>query len=335
MNKQRYWLYRRSGVFYLHDSQTGVRESLETRDKRQAEQIRTTRNMTCERPVIGMSLAKAYLASQDPKLLARTWQDVVDEFCTHGKSETQVHNKAVSNRNPQNRLRSQKLLETTAEDIMTILKAGGAQTNGFVRCLHNLAVGLGWLPWPILPSKLWPTVKAKQKRAITREEHDAIIAAETNVERRFYYEVLWETGAAQTDCALLQAENIDWQRRILSYQRKKTGEWSYLQIGKRLEQILNQLPTKGFLFPTIARSKNSARSAEFYRRCRLLKIKGVSLHSYRYAWAQRARACGYPMRWAQNALGHSSRAVHQAYASGGVAICPTLEEYEEQKNRII
>ena len=330
MNKQRYWLYRRDGIYYLHDSQTGARESLKTRSKRDAEHVRSTRNAICERPVIGASLAKAYLASQDPKLPTRTWRVVMDEFSTHGNPETQAHHRKVADREPQRSLQNLKLLETTAEDLMRVLKAGGVQANGYVRCLHNLAVGLGWLPWPVLPSKLWPTVRTKPKRAITREEHHAIIAAEQNVERRFYYEVLWEIGAAQMDGALLQAENIDWQQRILSFQRRKTGEWCHLQIGKRLEKLLNELPTVGVLFPAISKLKSNARSAEFCRRCRLLRIKGISLHSYRYAWAQRARGCGYPQRWAQNALGHSSRAVHQAYAGGGVAVCPALEQYEAQ-----
>jgi integrase len=38
------------------------------------------------------------------------------------------------------------------------------------------------------------------------------------------------------------------------------------------------------------------------------------LHSYRYAWAERARAAGYPERFAQEAPGHKSAAVHWAYA---------------------
>ncbi|HXI72554.1 MAG TPA: hypothetical protein VNN22_19600 [Verrucomicrobiae bacterium] len=335
MRKQRYWLYRRGGIYYIHDSETGVRESLLTRSKQEAEQIRTTRNMTAARPIIGMSLAKAYLTSQDPKLLARTWQDVMNEYCSRGKQETQEHHRRVANRKPQNLLRNMKLIETTADDLLKILKSGGVMTNSFVRGLHNLAVGLGWLPWPILPPKLWPTVEAKPKRAITREEHDRIITAEKNDERRLYYEILWETGAAQTDGALLRAEYADWPRRILSYQRKKTGEWSHLQIGKRLEELLRILPSEGLLFPAIAKNTNAARSAEFCRRCRILSLKGVSLHSYRYAWAQRARACGYPQRWAQNALGHDSRAVHQAYASGGVAVCPSLDEYEARQKESV
>jgi hypothetical protein len=38
----------------------------------------------------------------------------------------------------------------------------------------------------------------------------------------------------------------------------------------------------------------------------------------------------HPQRWAQNSLGHGSRAVHEAYASGAFAICPPLEEYERK-----
>lgn len=54
----------------------------------------------------------------------------------------------------------------------------------------------------------------------------------------------------------------------------------------------------------------------------------MSLHSYRHAWAQRAKACGYPQRFAQEALGHSSRAVHEAYARGAIVVCPALDEFE-------
>jgi len=57
-------------------------------------------------------------------------------------------------------------------------------------------------------------------------------------------------------------------------------------------------------------------------------VQGVSLHSYRHSWAERAKACGYPQRFAQAALGHSSRAVHEAYARGAIVLCPALDEYE-------
>jgi len=72
------------------------------------------------------------------------------------------------------------------------------------------------------------------------------------------------------------------------------------------------------------------RATEFKQRCQQLKIQGVTLHSYRYAWAERARSCGYPERFALEALGHQSRAVHRAYAKKAQVVISTLEDYERR-----
>ena len=72
------------------------------------------------------------------------------------------------------------------------------------------------------------------------------------------------------------------------------------------------------------------RVTEFGQRCRQLGIKGVTLHSYRYAWAERAKTVGYPERFAQEALGHNSKAVHRAYAKRALMKIPSLEDYEQQ-----
>jgi integrase len=63
--------------------------------------------------------------------------------------------------------------------------------------------------------------------------------------------------------------------------------------------------------------------------CRRLGIKGISLHSYRYAWAERAKVAGMPERFAQEALGHNCKAVHRAYAKKAQMKIPSLEEYEQ------
>ena len=55
----------------------------------------------------------------------------------------------------------------------------------------------------------------------------------------------------------------------------------------------------------------------------------MSLHSYRSAWAERAKTVGYPERFAQEALGHKSRAVHRAYAKKALVTLPPLEEFEK------
>jgi len=61
-----------------------------------------------------------------------------------------------------------------------------------------------------------------------------------------------------------------------------------------------------------------------------LGISGVSLHSYRYAWVERALKCGFPERFAQQALGHNSKAVHRAYAKHAEVTVPSLDDWERE-----
>jgi hypothetical protein len=49
-----------------------------------------------------------------------------------------------------------------------------------------------------------------------------------------------------------------------------------------------------------------------------------------YAWAERAKTVGYPERFAQDALGHNSKAVHRAYAKCALMKLPSLEDYEQR-----
>lgn len=84
------------------------------------------------------------------------------------------------------------------------------------------------------------------------------------------------------------------------------------------------------MFPYLCTVRASDRASEFRQRCQGLNIQGVSLHSYRYAWAERALQCGYPARFAQQALGHNSKAVHHAYAKHAEVTVPSLDDWESQ-----
>jgi integrase len=64
-----------------------------------------------------------------------------------------------------------------------------------------------------------------------------------------------------------------------------------------------------------------------------LGIKGITLHSYRYAWAERAKVAGYPERFAMENLGHNSKAVHRAYSRRAQVELPSLAEYEEHRKQ--
>ena len=103
-----------------------------------------------------------------------------------------------------------------------------------------------------------------------------------------------------------------------------------MRFDNDVAEILQDLPGSGPLFPYLRTVRAGDRSTEFHQRCVGLGIKGVSLHSYRYAWAERAKTAGYPERFAQEALGHNSKAVHRAYARKAKVELPSLGEYERQ-----
>jgi hypothetical protein len=326
--KTRFILFRRGEVFYAEDTTTGKQNSLRTKDEAEANILLNAKNESFRQPVLNLHIARAYLTASDPAWSQRTWQAVMDQIQTHGRDSTKTRYHRAVTSNDFDLLRTKRLMETTADDFLAILKSGKVSVAHFLRRLHNLALNLGWLAIPVLAPALWPKLRTNEKRGITLEEHLRILAGEKNPERSLYYQFLWEIGAAQSDAANMVAENIDWQSRTLIYFRVKTGERAQIAIGKKLEAILNQLPTIGTLFPSISKSKDNARSAEFCRRCRMADIKGVSLHSYRYAWAERAKVAGMPERFAQAGLGHNSKAIHRAYAKKAQIIVPPLEEYE-------
>ena len=222
------------------------------------------------------------------------------------------------------------IIETPGEALLNVLQAGTVSTNVFLRRLHNFCVDMNWLPWPLIPKRQWPAVRFKDKRAITLEEHQKIIAAEVNPERKTLYQLCWHLGASQGDIANLKGEDVDWTNNTVSFVRKKTGVPVLVHLGGEALNLFKDLPAEGPLFPYLSRVRAGDRATEFDQRCRQLGIKGVTLHSYRYAWAERAKTVGYPERFAQEALGHNSKAVHRAYAKRALMKLPSLEEYEQR-----
>ena len=69
--------------------------------------------------------------------------------------------------------------------------------------------------------------------------------------------------------------------------------------------------------------------------CKRVKIEGISLHSYRYSWAERAKTAGYPERYAQVNIGQNSKAVHRFYSRNAPVEMPALSEYEKQQKAMI
>jgi integrase len=320
----------RGGVYYCVDSHTGKRASLNTSNEDAARQVIEAKNQALRQPAINLQIAQAYLQHGDPVMAKRTWQDVMDAMFPLKTGPTQARWKAAMADKAFDLIRTRKLFETASEHFLQVLNSGTVSTNMFLRRLHNFAVGMHWLPWPVLPKLQWPAVRHKDRRAITLEEHQRIIEREHNPEIRAYYQLLWHLGGSQTDIAELTAEDIDWKDRTVSYRRRKTGVPVIISFGVEAAAILESLPRAGHLFPRVARIRENHRAKMFIKRLRTVDITGVSLHSYRYAWAERARTVGMPERFAQQALGHSSKAIARAYSKKATVIVPSLEAYERK-----
>lgn len=315
-------------MFYCQDTSTGQQTSLRTRDEKEALTLLHSKNEANRQPALNLQIARAYLTAADPEISKRAWQTVMDEMSKMKCGPTQIrHNRAMKD-HAFDSIRDMPLLETQAHHFLRVLSGGGVSTNFFLRRLHNFAVEMNWLPWPILPKKRWPQLSFKEKRAITAEEHRTIVAHEPNPEKQAFFQCCWYLGGAQSDVASLTAEHIDWENKIVSFHRKKTGTASIVRFGGGLERILQSLPRFGALFPTLGNKPETDRSRIFRHACNRVKISGITLHSYRYAWAERAKTCGYPERFAQEALGHQSKAVHRAYSRKAQVTLPALEDYE-------
>jgi len=276
--KQRFRLYKRKkgGRYYVHDDVTGKQESLGTSE---------------QQPAVNLQIARAYLAASDPQIATRNWQLVMDEMVKLKKDQTQHRWQTAIKDKAFDYIRHLPILETRPEHFLRVLENGTVSTNVYLRRIHNFALDMTWLPWPVLARKRWPAVKHGEKRGITLAEHLAIVARETNPERKAYYQLAWYLGASQMDLAFLTAENVDWQNHVISYERNKTRSIAIMRMDEDMEEVLRDLPGSGPLFPYLRTVRSGDRATEFHQRCVGLGIKGVSLHSYRYAWAECSLVC--------------------------------------------
>ena len=52
-------------------------------------------------------------------------------------------------------IRDLPILETQAEHFLKVLYVGTVSTNVFLRRIHNFALDMGWLPWPVVVKRQW------------------------------------------------------------------------------------------------------------------------------------------------------------------------------------
>ena len=193
--KLRYRLFlRRKSVYYAFDDTTKTFTSLKTKDKAEANRLLMAMNEAGKQPAMNLSLARVYLRHSDPMVTTRTWQNVLDEIIGLKTGPTQARWKSAAKDKAFDLIRDRVLIETQAEHLLAVLRTGTVSTNAFLRKVHNFAVDMNWLPATVIPRRQWPAIHYKEKRAITLEEHQKIIAAEVNPERKTLYQLCWHLG---------------------------------------------------------------------------------------------------------------------------------------------
>jgi len=197
--KTRYRLIHRGSrgcKFYCVDKTTGKRSSLQTTDPDEAARLLGAMNEAGHQPAMNLSLARVYLRHSDGLVATRTWQQVLDEIIKTKTGENQIRWQVMAKSKHFEPLRQRLLIETQAEHFLHVLQCGKVAINVYLRRMHNFAIDMNWLPASVLPKRQWPAVKFKPKRAITLAEHEKIIAAERNPERKALYAGTWGRARA-------------------------------------------------------------------------------------------------------------------------------------------
>jgi hypothetical protein len=185
MLQQRYRKFKRTwGTFFAYDNLTGNSVTLKTKNKVEAERKVQAMNQAESQPAMNLGLARVYMNGADPKLVTRTWQEVMEGIVAQKTDETRRRwEVAIKDRNF-DCIRNRPVAETRPEHFHKALADGKVSTNVYLRRVHNHALGMDWLLKPVIPRLQWPKPLFKGKRAITVEEHRAIIEAEAAAAER-------------------------------------------------------------------------------------------------------------------------------------------------------
>src|ERR1700734_3065560 len=98
--KNRFKMFRRGTKFYCEDRTTGQQKSLQTSDEAEARKIVQTKNEAVAQPLMNLVMAKTYLSAQNPKMITRTWAEVMERFCNRSNDKTRMRHERVIRTKP-------------------------------------------------------------------------------------------------------------------------------------------------------------------------------------------------------------------------------------------
>ena len=148
------------------------------------------KNEAYRQPVFNVHIARACLNATDPEEPKRTWQVPMDKMTKNKTKTSPTHARhwvAIKDM-VFDIIRHLPILGTHSAHFLKVRELAGPSTNVNPRRIHNFALDMNWHALSIPPKHQWPKVKFKEKRDIAFEEHQRIIAAEVNPERKTLYQ---------------------------------------------------------------------------------------------------------------------------------------------------
>lgn len=156
--QNKFRLYERyNGTFYAQEIETGLRETLKTKDRPTAELKLSAMNQAASQPAFNREMARVYLRGTDPEFCDRTWKHVADNVASQYAGPTEKRWAKFIRSAPLKQLLGKKLSEIGAAEMLAVMShpKAGTSTNVFLRNLHNRALDLEWLLKPALSKRSW------------------------------------------------------------------------------------------------------------------------------------------------------------------------------------
>jgi len=161
----------------------------------------------------------------------------------------------------------------------------------------------------------FPEIKVEDAREVylTREQESALLEEAASHLKPIIVFAL-DTGARRGEVLSLKWENVDLDRRIVTFRNTKTKTPRHIPLSSRVQEVLKELGRRqGHVFlyrgQPIASLKNSFRGA-----CDRAKLDGVRFHDLRHTFASRVLQTGTSLPELQRLLGHSDYKMTLRYA---------------------
>ena len=249
LNKYRLF-QRANGVFHCQDNESGQESSLRTKDRRAAEKLLHVQNEAQRLPTLNLTMARAYLSAHDGNMSTRTWAAVMREMGTHGIESSQERCTRTFGSKAFDPIRHKPLVQTTAEDLLSIVHNNGHSIAHYLRRLHNLACefGLVGLADPCQACLAKDPRQAPPRRDCRRTREDHREREESG--KACLLRIPLRDGRGSVRRSGTHGGDFDWQDRLLVYHRKKLGpdsEPARLSVGAKLRELLESLPKSGDL----------------------------------------------------------------------------------------